>query len=787
VAISLPKVACCLIVKGTVDEASHLLRCLRSLEGHVDAFFIDVNHKDGVKPAPEILEIAKRYDKQTRVVRWTGSFVQARQSNFDRVPREYEFCLWVDSDDTVENPEKIHEVLAIAPKYVDGLYIKYDYDHDEYGNVTVTHWPARIVRNNSSFHWKSSFGDDKFSVHETLEPRRRVGKVMNEEFWVTHHADNDRKDASLVRNIELLEKMLERMTDIPDPRVLFYLGTHYWDAQRFEESKKLLENYLALSGWPEERAQAWVFIGKYHLLKNEPGKARGAFLHAMAENPNDPAPYVDLGELEYYEALYDKSIYWLDMAVAKKVPHTTLVRTPMETTYRAYMLLAQSHANLGGKSLDDAHKWVEKALKLRPLDPDTQAARELVDELIRTRELTQSVKALTRSYEKSEETAKIPDFIRSLPSEMQDNPLVQGIWRRYAEPVKWPKKSIAMFVGNGALGIFGPWSLKKGTGGSEEAVIRLSRQLVKEGWKVVVYGTPGDGAGTYDGVEWKQYWEMNLKDTFDVFVAWRSPWFFDAEIKARKKYLWLHDVMDAEEFIPERLANIDKVIVLSKYHRSVYPMIPDDKIFLSANGIDPEDFAKLDGKLERDPHRLIYTSSHVRGLNYLYDIWPEVLKAVPDAKLDIYYGWGSYDSVHHDNPERMAWKQKMIDRANSLKGVTDHGKIGQGQINEELFKSGIWAYPCPFPEIYCIAAVKAQAAGTVPVSSNYAALDETVQFGVKVPMQNFDEKEEAKFKDQLIDLMLHPDKQEAIRPKMTEWARTQSWAKVAKEWTDEFA
>jgi glycosyltransferase involved in cell wall biosynthesis len=224
-------------------------------------------------------------------------------------------------------------------------------------------------------------------------------------------------------------------------------------------------------------------------------------------------------------------------------------------------------------------------------------------------------------------------------------------------------------------------------------------------------------------------------------------------------------------------------------------MIPEDKILMSGNGIDPEEFAAYDGKLERDPHKILYASSHVRGLAYLFEVWEDVKKAVPNAKLDIYYGRESYDAVHKGNPERMKWMDDMQARAKELDGVTDHGKVSQDTIIQEGFKSGVWAYPCPFPEIYCITAIKSQASGAVPVSSNFAALDETVQFGVKLPMK--EQKEGAnlgkgdpeflkEFKEALIDMLKHPEKQEKIRPAMQKWARTQSWQAIANQWHQDF-
>jgi glycosyltransferase involved in cell wall biosynthesis len=141
----------------------------------------------------------------------------------------------------------------------------------------------------------------------------------------------------------------------------------------------------------------------------------------------------------------------------------------------------------------------------------------------------------------------------------------------------------------------------------------------------------------------------------------------------------------------------------------------------------------------------------------------------------------------------MKWMDDMLAEAQQLDGVTDHGRIGQGEIVRKMFASGVWAYPCLWPEIYCITAVKVQAAGCVPVSTDFAAIDETVQFGSKIhgePLANgggdYSEAFLQEYKDKLIWWLQHPEEQEKVRPKMMDWARKQSWQKVAEEWTNEF-
>lgn len=790
-----------MIVKGTQDEAKLLDNCLKNISKHVDGIFLDINARKGQKIHPSVIQVAQKYKTDYKQTVWTGNFVKARNDNFSRVPEEYTHIIWLDSDDTVEKPEKIREVCVVMASQTHGLLAKYNYEYDNHKNVTTALWVVRVVRNNNSFAWKASFADGEETVHETLVEKRKVHKVATEDFVIIHNSTDERRDQSLERNIRLLEGMLMRTAKNPDPRILYYLATHYVDAGKLQRSQELFEWYLKLSGWAEERSEAYTYLGMIYDAKQQYDAARGCYLRAVAENPDNPSPYVELGDLEMKDKLFEKAASWLEMAVKKKPnPYSTVLR-PLESTYRAYKLLSQVYANIGGKSLQKARKWLTEAQKLRPFDPELEEAQKILDELVEVRDLTKATNTILNKLRTEEETDKIESFTSSLPTVMQDNPLVVSARNYYRKPVKHQKNSIAILCGWGPLGNWGPKSLEKGIGGSEEAVIRISRELMKLGYHVTIYGTPGEEHGTHwaiqgkGSVRWLHYWEFNRKDEFDIFISWRNPELFDEPIKARKSYLWLHDVMDKEEFIDARLNNLDRIIFVSQYHRDLYPFIPEDKCFVSGNGITPEDFETLDGKFKRDPHRIVYMSSHVRGLQLIYEVWDDVKKAVPDAKLDVYYGWGSYDSVNRNNPERMAWKDTMIKYEQELKDVTDHGKIGHQQIVEEIFKSGVWAYPCPFPEVYCITAVKAQAGGAVPVSSNFAALKETVKYGTildmkaqdeNTPVGQWDKEELDKFKEALIDMLKHPEKQESIRKEMMEWARTQSWAMRAKEWIGDF-
>ena len=107
----------------------------------------------------------------------------------------------------------------------------------------------------------------------------------------------------------------------------------------------------------------------------------------------------------------------------------------------------------------------------------------------------------------------------------------------------------------------------------------------KLGWKVTVYGSPGADAGEHDGVQWLPYYKFNKRDEFNVVISWRQIGCFDLDIKAKKSYLCNHDIQNNLEYTPERQAKITTAIFLSKWQREGVPSLPDEKVFLTSNGI----------------------------------------------------------------------------------------------------------------------------------------------------------------------------------------------------------
>jgi hypothetical protein len=148
-------------------------------------------------------------------------------------------------------------------------------------------------------------------------------------------------------------------------------------------------------------------------------------------------------------------------------------------------------------------------------------------------------------------------------------------------PKKWPYKTIAYYCGPG-IDHWGPDLMQNGVGGSEEAVIYLSRELTKLGWHVEVFC---DREDVYDdnGVIYHPWTELNPFDEFDVFIASRQPANL-AGVKARIKVLDMHDVNQPESVNAIKDV-VDKVFVKSKWHKDYYQEVPEEKFVVVGNGI----------------------------------------------------------------------------------------------------------------------------------------------------------------------------------------------------------
>ncbi|HEY6018624.1 MAG TPA: glycosyltransferase family 4 protein, partial [Candidatus Paceibacterota bacterium] len=363
------------------------------------------------------------------------------------------------------------------------------------------------------------------------------------------------------------------------------------------------------------------------------------------------------------------------------------------------------------------------------------------------------------------------------------------IFAEYEPGVKYEKTIII-----GAMGAPEAWNPKTfeetGLGGSETAAMKLATSFARPGSKnrVLLYSTISE-PGYYDGVGYRDSSHFRAEIPSDLYIAWRSPEAADWDINTKKLVLWMHDTDAGDRITPARVRKFDAIVVLTEWHRNhmmrMYPFIPKEKFVIIGNGVDIENF---NGEVEREPHRVIYSSSPDRGLDVILEgIWPKVVEAIPDAELHLYYGWNTIDKFVDSFPHLVKLKNRLIELLLQTKGVVQHGRVNQKELAQSFQKSSVWLYPTHFTETYCITAIEAQLGGAIPITNHLAALAETVASGVILPEDVRNPAVQEMYAQAVIQALNTPiaDRHD-IHRRVRDNAPARSWDWVANEWQKQF-
>jgi tetratricopeptide (TPR) repeat protein len=745
-----------MIVKS--DEAELLDNALASVAKHVDEIVI-------VTEAKGLEKVCKKYGAKLYFRDWDDNF--ANQRNFCLEKCTCEFIAWIDADDSVKHPEKLKKIIEMLPDDVMAVFANYIYQRDKNGNVLIENIRERIVRRNSGYTWVGA-------LHETLMNESQPKVVKTDDFVIVHNLTEEDVKEKSIRNIKILEKELANQLKLReldnkeiDPRIVYYLGCTYKDLGINDQAEDLLRQFVSMSGWDEHKYGAYLDLVDIAISQQAKKPAMDYALLALGELPHVQDAYFMAGKVCCHFMDFKKAVEWLEMGFSKNKYTGDWILVGREQ--QAYLDMAISSINLG-----DFKKAIEYFEKLKKMSPKDKKVKELLKEAYKLQEMRELTDGYIKVWKSLDKKGR-RELLKAIPKEISDSPVVIEMERDCSEPKVWSDKSIVIFC-DGSWEDWSPKSAVSGIGGSEEAVISISRELTSLGWEVTVYNSCGADEGTYDKVRYVNSARFNSEDTFNILIGWRRPGFFNKKYKARRTCLWMHDVEPESAFTPVVLANVDKVMCLSKYHRELWPSIPEEKIMYSANGILPEQF---NFEVPRKTHSMIYSSCPSRGLELLLDMWSDIKEKYKDAELNVYYGFENYIRGNREYPNRMKWVEMMQEKLKQP-GIKFHGRVGHLEIAKAMKEADIWAYPCIFPEISCITALKSLCGGCVPVVIPYGAVGETLNgFGYQTGQSDLSSENVEEYKD----LLLKALGEKHDRNEMMEYGKTCTWARIAENWT----
>lgn len=337
----------------------------------------------------------------------------------------------------------------------------------------------------------------------------------------------------------------------------------------------------------------------------------------------------------------------------------------------------------------------------------------------------------------------------------------------------FPDKKLIVFCADGN---WVPWTGRdiedNGLGGSETWVVESAREYQKRGYQVYVF-CRCYRPECYEGVEYRDlsnypnFIYNNFIDT--VFVSRYSEWLpLTYEAPVSNVYLWVHDVAPSGIVIPDS-PKLKNICCLSQWHqdslRKAFPALAQ-KITYKYYG--PCTKVELGKKI---PDRFIYSSTANRGLVHVLRLWPEILKILPTATLEIFCDVNLHWANEVAKDDLQEIKTRMREQ-----GILYRGWCNKRELSAGFARSTYWLYPCTFPETFCLTAVEAAIHRVLPITNGLAALGETARRGITI----FGEINE-RWYHQVLQVLMHLQTQEGqeIHTKMLNdgetWANTLSW------------
>jgi len=551
-----PTVALQMIVKDEYEQVTDILRQA--------VYFDQINLTVSDKPTANKLKKAWPDEHINIAYReWNNRFDDARNANLEMCTTDYFF--WIDADDTFPFEEIPKLVQYAVDNELDAVFLPYNYAQDERGNCVTRHWRERLIRRAAGFEWRGW-------VHETLikDDKYVSGRVDLE---VKHNTSFEHTQEAIVRNHEILK---EAYKATEDPRYLHYLGMSEFSLGNYNQAAELLSDYLKVGGSIEDSYRALAVISEcaYHLGKHD--LALEYATKCMTLKPEYPMAYWLLAQYEADQKNWEEALEWIHVSETKPDPQTLSVYDP-SSRERACLIGAQADFSLG--NYNDALKWLLKI-------PTNPQAQELLSDFKNEAEAENFVNLLPkiRKFFIRDEA-----LFNALVDDIKYDTRILNFRQMVTQPRAWGEKSIVIFCGQG-YEEWGPSTLDKGMGGSEEAVVYLSRELAKLGYDVTVYGeTYEEDPVNADAPPWVHYrpWkEIDVRDEFNIFISWRAPKYLE-KINAHVKLADIHDVL------PEDMVkNYPDVTYMfkSNYHRDLYKNVDDRNSRVIGNGIKKEQF-----------------------------------------------------------------------------------------------------------------------------------------------------------------------------------------------------
>jgi hypothetical protein len=360
-------------------------------------------------------------------------------------------------------------------------------------------------------------------------------------------------------------------------------------------------------------------------------------------------------------------------------------------------------------------------------------------------------------------------------------------------PIVSDNKPIFCFVADGGFNKWSGSSIQTiGVGGSETYIIEMARYIQQQGEYDVYVFCNCQEEEIFEGVKYKylssysQFIYTNyVKHVIISRYSEYLPLTFDGW--SENVYLVVHDLTPSGIVIPINL-KLKNIFCLTEWHvtymENIFPtlkhlLVPfyygiDDRFFLENNN-------------SKIKNSFIYSSFANRGLLPLLQMWPRIYNLNNSVSLNIYCDLDN-QWVNNVAGEQILEIKRLLnlyqEENNLCYNIFYHGWVSKSVLSEAWKKADIWFYPCIFMETFCLTALEAAASGTLAISNDLAALQNTVgDRGIIIPGDPMTEQWQQMALEK-INIILNSENEEQkkylIRQNFN-WASNLSWKNRASE------
>jgi hypothetical protein len=329
-------------------------------------------------------------------------------------------------------------------------------------------------------------------------------------------------------------------------------------------------------------------------------------------------------------------------------------------------------------------------------------------------------------------------------------------------------------------------------GGSEQAVVNLSSEWAKNGYKVVVYGNFKQDY-EFNDVKYTNWMNIDITKRIKNLIVWRN---MGIVLLMNFDYLVDNIIVDFHDNSSYTLVHFDRNNLLkifervnkfafkSEYHLRCFEnfigrKLSNSEYFIALNGIRIEQFSNnkiLNNNKEiiRNPFRFCYCSSYDRGLEYILEnIWPHIYQAEPLAEFHVYYGMDYIFDQNFKNKLKLLMSQP---------GVMDHGRQPMDMIIREKYLSTFQLYLSNSDaEIDCISIRESLVTGCIPIISKFGVFVE--RHGLQYDWDPSNKELGKAIGSNIIKEMNNDQFVESARKQLMDSDTIISWKTVADCWT----